>query len=191
MEHKNVRTLLRVGLVSVCEHPSCWLDPAWITVLTLCWDSGSGVKLSCSLGSLLRADHEPTMCLCRDTANSIWGCISKSAASRLWQVILALYSAWVKHIWSSESSSETPSTRGSGTYWNKSNGGQWRWLKDCSVSLKGEADRDGTVQPQEEKAAQRALSICINVWLWGVMEKETDSSLWSPTEGKESMATIK
>lgn len=66
-----------------------------------------------------------------------------------------------------------------GTYWSKSNGGQWRWLKDWSVSLKGEAERAGTIQPQEGKAAQRILSICINVWLWGVMEKETDFSVES------------
>ncbi|KAK4828640.1 hypothetical protein QYF61_000288 [Mycteria americana] len=67
-------------------------------------------------------------------ANSTLGCIRRSIASRLKEVILALSSALVRHIWTAVSNSGLPN------------------MRDMDLTGKRKAERAGTVQPREEKA---------------------------------------
>jgi len=53
-------------------------------------------------------------------ATSILGCFRQSAASRSREVILLLWSALVRHVWSAVSSAGLPSTRETWTYRNES-----------------------------------------------------------------------
>lgn len=58
-----------------------------------------------------QADHKPAMCPWRKMANSILCCIRMCIASRWREVILLLWSALVRHIWSANSSPGIPDTR--------------------------------------------------------------------------------
>lgn len=57
---------------------------------------------------------------------SSWAALGRSIASRLSEVILDLYSALVRHIWSDGSRSGLPGTKETGTYWNESSKGLQR-----------------------------------------------------------------
>ncbi|KAK4817039.1 hypothetical protein QYF61_026165 [Mycteria americana] len=59
-------------------------------------------------------------------AHSLLGCFRQIIASRWRKVILLLYSALVRHLWSAGSSSGQPSTKQYKTYWSKSHKGPER-----------------------------------------------------------------
>lgn len=59
----------------------------------------------------LQVDCEPVMHHCRKVSYRILGCIRKGIASRWQAVILLLYSALVRNIWSAESSPGLLNTR--------------------------------------------------------------------------------
>lgn len=104
-------------------------------------------------------DSKLSMISSKDSQQHL-GCIRKSVASRLWQVIFPLYSALVRHIWSAVSSSEAPCTRDTWAYWSKFSEGWQRSLRVCSV----QPPRGGWMGwdlPWEEGF----LSISMTAWL--------------------------
>lgn len=94
-------------------------------------------------------------------AASVLGTIMKSTASRSEEVILTLYSAQVRHIWSAVSSSELLSTRETWRSWGESSGRIWRWWRDWTSLLWEKAEGAGSVQPPEEMT--EGLHQCLSV----------------------------
>lgn len=99
---------------------SCtWEGRTWSTTTrwgSTCWKAA---LLGSTRGPGGRLVHE--QCLHGQEGQSILGCISKITARRLKkEAVLTLYSALVRHIWSSR----FPRTRQT---WNKSSSGLWGW----------------------------------------------------------------
>lgn len=70
----------------------------------------------------------------RADLRQIWlGCIRKSTAGRLMDVILPLCSALVRHTWTAGSRSELYNIRETWTHWNKDSERPWRWWRDWSI----------------------------------------------------------
>lgn len=68
--------------------------------------------------------------LVAQSANNLLGCIRESSISRQGKVILPLYSALMRHIWSTKHSSDLASER-CGHAGGESSKGSYRWLRTC------------------------------------------------------------
>lgn len=68
-------------------------------------------------------------------ANSTLGCIGKSIASWLREMIFPVYTALVRHTWSPESSAGLPSTTETWACWSEPGEGPQRWLRNWNIFL--------------------------------------------------------
>lgn len=93
----------------------------------------------------------------------------------------------VRQIKSSWSSAGFPSTRDTWTYWSESRVGPQMCLRNWSI-CQGEAEREGTIQPGQEKA-QGDLIHVYKYLVGGVKKMEPEFSQWCSVTGEEAKGT--
>jgi len=124
--------------------------------------------------------HKPEMWPAAKQAKSILGCIRQSMVSKSREMILPLYSALVRNIWSSGSGAELPSRRKPGTYWTKSSTGSQRWLRAWSILYMRRRRESWDCSAWRSKGSRRILSVCRNIRREGAKKMETGSFQWCP-----------
>lgn len=98
----------------------------------------------------------------------------RSAASRLWEVILVLYSVLVRHMWNADSIFGLPSTKQTRTCWNETcKGSQW-WLRAWKIChMSGGWDKPDC---SGEKAPREPHQLCIYI-MWEVGYSKEDTGM--------------
>lgn len=136
-----------------------------------CSSKGSWSPVGC------KVEHKPTVCaLAEKKVNNLLGCIRKSIANRPRKLILPLYSAPMKQIWSSVLGSLRQESRG---HTGASPAKSW-WLRAWSIRYTRRGWESWECSVWRRESSGGISSAYVNIWLEGV--KDTLQGLLSIKE---------